>query len=247
MQLSSTHQQTSSSTTAANVRSVPIPPFETNFSNHNVSDSSSSTTTTSPNSTPSNTSSSNSSTAPNSPINSQDTENLVVTVQARPVTTREKRNSLTALISTANISSHASNRHSAEILSVPELENALSGVVTQSANQKSEGRRPERGHHRSKSGHHNPQQTHIQPYVALYPYKPQKPDELELKKGCKYLWLTVNGLKSHLIYFFTAVYYVLDKCQDGWFKGINRQQKSGVFPGNYVAPIRTRTTDTVKF
>lgn len=187
MQLSSTHQQTSSS--AATVRSVPIPPFETNFSNHNVSDSSS-TTTTSPNSTPSNTSSSNSSTAPNSPINSQDTENLVVTVQARPVTTREKRNSLTALISTsgngANISNHASNRHSAEILSVPELENVLSNVVTQSSNQIHEIRRPERGHHRSKSGHHNPQQTHIQPYVALYPYKPQKPDELELKKGCEY-------------------------------------------------------------
>lgn len=24
-------------------------------------------------------------------------------------------------------------------------------------------------------------------YIALYPYKPQKPDELELKKGCKYI------------------------------------------------------------
>lgn len=23
-------------------------------------------------------------------------------------------------------------------------------------------------------------------FVALYPYKPQKPDELELKKGCKF-------------------------------------------------------------
>lgn len=23
-------------------------------------------------------------------------------------------------------------------------------------------------------------------YIALYPYKPQKPDELELKKGCTY-------------------------------------------------------------
>lgn len=179
MQLSSTHS--TNPTSSANVRSVPIPPFETNFNSNNVSDSSS-TTTTSPNSTPSNTSSSNSSTAPNSPINSQDTENLVVTVQARPaVTTREKRNSLTALISTGNggnIASHASNRHSAEILSVPELENV--------AGNKSETvRRPERGHHRSKSGHHNPQQNHIQPYVALYPYKPQKPDELELKKGCK--------------------------------------------------------------
>lgn len=191
MQLSSTittHQQTtSSSSVVVNTRSVPIPPYETSFNNHNVLSDSSSTTT-SPNSTPSNTSSSNSSTAPNSPINnSQETsENLVVTVQARPITTREKRNSLTALISTGNgpnISNNASsNRHSAEILSVPELENAdAQPVVTQNK----EVRRPERGHHRSKSGHHNPHQTHIQPYVALYPYKPQKPDELELKKGCK--------------------------------------------------------------
>lgn len=26
-------------------------------------------------------------------------------------------------------------------------------------------------------------------YVALYPYKPQKFDELELKKGCKFIYL----------------------------------------------------------
>lgn len=25
-------------------------------------------------------------------------------------------------------------------------------------------------------------------YVALYPYKPQKSDELELKKGCKFFY-----------------------------------------------------------
>lgn len=37
---------------------------------------------------------------------------------------------------------------------------------------------------------------------------------------------------------FTAVYYVSERCQDGWFKGSNRSQKSGVFPGNYVAPLR---------
>lgn len=35
-----------------------------------------------------------------------------------------------------------------------------------------------------------------------------------------------------------AVYYVTERCQDGWFKGTNRSQKSGVFPGNYVAPLR---------
>ncbi|KAJ8865901.1 hypothetical protein PR048_033424 [Dryococelus australis] len=57
-------------------------------------------------------------------------------------------------------------------------------------------------------------------YIALYPYKPQKADELELRKGC--------------------VYMVTERCQDGWFKGTSsRTQKSGVFPGNYVALAKT--------
>ncbi|XP_070553591.1 E3 ubiquitin-protein ligase SH3RF3-like isoform X2 [Ptychodera flava] len=50
---------------------------------------------------------------------------------------------------------------------------------------------------------------------ALYAYKPQKADELELKKG--------------------ELYNVVDKCQDGWFKGVSLHDGSkGVFPGNYV-------------
>jgi E3 ubiquitin-protein ligase SH3RF len=56
-------------------------------------------------------------------------------------------------------------------------------------------------------------------YIALYPYKPHKADELELKKG--------------------AIYMVTERCQDGWFKGTSsRSQKCGVFPGNYVTPAR---------
>ncbi|OQR69526.1 SH3 domain-containing RING finger protein 3-like [Tropilaelaps mercedesae] len=52
-------------------------------------------------------------------------------------------------------------------------------------------------------------------YVALYNYKPQKDDELELKKG--------------------EVYMVSEKCQDGWFKGSAlKSGAQGVFPGNYV-------------
>ncbi|XP_048589149.1 E3 ubiquitin-protein ligase SH3RF1 isoform X2 [Nematostella vectensis] len=52
-------------------------------------------------------------------------------------------------------------------------------------------------------------------YTALYNYKPQKEDELELKQG--------------------ECYYVLEKCKDGWFKGVSlHSQKRGVFPGNYV-------------
>ncbi|KAM7099544.1 E3 ubiquitin-protein ligase SH3RF3 isoform 2-T2 [Molossus nigricans] len=54
-------------------------------------------------------------------------------------------------------------------------------------------------------------------YLALYAYKPQKKDELELRKG--------------------EMYRVLEKCQDGWFKGTSlRSGRSGVFPGNYVTP-----------
>ena len=58
-------------------------------------------------------------------------------------------------------------------------------------------------------------------YIALYPYKPQKADELELRKG--------------------ALYTVSEKCQDGWFKGSSvRTQKVGVFPGNYVQAVRSQ-------
>ncbi|XP_074155733.1 E3 ubiquitin-protein ligase SH3RF3 isoform X3 [Sminthopsis crassicaudata] len=55
-------------------------------------------------------------------------------------------------------------------------------------------------------------------YLALYAYKPQKNDELELRKG--------------------EMYRVIEKCQDGWFKGTSlRTGVSGVFPGNYVTPV----------
>lgn len=57
-------------------------------------------------------------------------------------------------------------------------------------------------------------------YVALYSYKPQKEDELELRKN--------------------ELYSVTEKCQDGWFKGTSlRTGLSGVFPGNYVQPTKS--------
>ena len=56
-------------------------------------------------------------------------------------------------------------------------------------------------------------------YVALYNYKPQKGDELELKKG--------------------ELYSVYKKCHDGWYKGVSvRSGTSGVFPGNYVQLVK---------
>ncbi|XP_023677412.1 E3 ubiquitin-protein ligase SH3RF3-like isoform X1 [Paramormyrops kingsleyae] len=55
-------------------------------------------------------------------------------------------------------------------------------------------------------------------YLAMYAYRPQKADELELRKG--------------------EMYRVTEKCQDGWFKGTSlRSGASGVFPGNYVTPV----------
>ncbi|GBP04952.1 SH3 domain-containing RING finger protein 3 [Eumeta japonica] len=33
---------------------------------------------------------------------------------------------------------------------------------------------------------------------------------------------------------------VTERCLDGWFKGKNWKEVSGVFPGNYVTPLRTR-------
>ena len=67
--------------------------------------------------------------------------------------------------------------------------------------------------------HYSPAMQLPAAYFALYPYKPHKADELELKKG--------------------AIYMVSERCQDGWFKGTStRTQKCGVFPGNYVTPVR---------
>lgn len=42
---------------------------------------------------------------------------------------------------------------------------------------------------------------------------------------------------------FIAIYYVTEKCQDGWYKGTNRANKCGVFPGNYVALIKNHRND----
>jgi len=52
-------------------------------------------------------------------------------------------------------------------------------------------------------------------YQALYTYRPQNPDELELRDG--------------------DIVYVVEKCDDGWFIGTSlRTGMFGTFPGNYV-------------
>ncbi|XP_016406960.1 E3 ubiquitin-protein ligase SH3RF1 [Sinocyclocheilus rhinocerous] len=55
-------------------------------------------------------------------------------------------------------------------------------------------------------------------YVAMFPYMPRKEDELELRKG--------------------EMFLVLERCQDGWFKGTSMHTgKIGVFPGNYMSAV----------
>ncbi|KAM4802607.1 vinexin isoform X3 [Urocitellus parryii] len=64
----------------------------------------------------------------------------------------------------------------------------------------------------------NTMQIHWTPYRAMYQYRPQNEDELELREGDR-----VD---------------VMQQCDDGWFVGVSRRtQKFGTFPGNYVAPV----------
>ncbi|XP_059612596.1 uncharacterized protein LOC132259068 [Phlebotomus argentipes] len=56
------------------------------------------------------------------------------------------------------------------------------------------------------------------PYRALYKYKPQNPDEMDMDEG--------------------DIVYVLEKCDDGWFVGTSQRTGCfGTFPGNYVEKI----------
>ncbi|EAA13018.4 AGAP011487-PA [Anopheles gambiae str. PEST] len=235
-------------------RTVPPTPFDLNASSATSSSDTSSSVTTSPNSSTS-TTSSNSSTAPSSPTahflqqQSQPAAQAAGSKQHQSKRSdpanREKRHSLTTsgLSTTATggplqPSQAAPHRHSTEMLNT-EAAAAAAGdakpsrqsvdattavapttsTATATAYQKCNATKA------SQMYQQHPQLPTM--YVALYPYKPQKPDELELKKG--------------------AVYYVTERCQDGWFKGTNWQKKSGVFPGNYVAIHKGRDGASVGF
>ncbi|XP_013171667.1 PREDICTED: E3 ubiquitin-protein ligase SH3RF1-like isoform X1 [Papilio xuthus] len=119
---------------------------------------------------------------------------------------REKRHSLTP--STHLQGNHTPvNRHSAEILATSLLDHAPE------RDRKRTEREGERRRRRSRSN----ERPLPAAYVAMYPYKPQKSDELELKKG--------------------GLYTVTERCRDGWYKGYSEStQRCGVFPGNYVVP-----------
>ncbi|XP_046817543.1 E3 ubiquitin-protein ligase SH3RF3 isoform X2 [Vespa crabro] len=200
-----------------------------------VSDSSStvssggSSTTTTPNTPNSSSTSSSSSTAPSSPSSPATSPSAVGNRH------NVKRHSFTAMNTGHHAHSH--HRHSAEILS-PAIDSGLNSGNNSSANESSSlqalGNSTDQSFRHRRSGSsdlvlaqssqnlpsNSNNGSHLPAaYVALYPYKPQKADELELRKG--------------------GIYMVTERCQDGWFKGTsNRTQKCGVFPGNYVAPAK---------
>ncbi|XP_076236123.1 SH3 domain containing ring finger posh isoform X2 [Calliopsis andreniformis] len=195
----------------------------------NVSSGGSSSTTT-PNTPNSSRTSSSSSTAPSSPSSPATSPPAVGNRH------NVKRHSFTAV--NAGHQAHPHHRHSAEILSPP-VDNAIGSSNTSCSNDSFSTLQTSVGvvehnlrHRRSGSSDlvlTQPSQnlltttignTHLPAaYIALYPYKPQKADELELRKG--------------------GIYMVTERCQDGWFKGTsNRTQKCGVFPGNYVTPAK---------
>ncbi|CAN0434897.1 unnamed protein product [Lampetra fluviatilis] len=82
-------------------------------------------------------------------------------------------------------------------------------------------------HHQGQGGNAEPQQPvripddfHLtgEPFQAIYNYKPQNEDELELLVG--------------------DVVEVMEKCDDGWFVGTSRRTRLfGTFPGNYVKRV----------
>ncbi|XP_050307708.1 E3 ubiquitin-protein ligase SH3RF3 isoform X3 [Anthonomus grandis grandis] len=204
---------TDHSTLVQNVKQGHI--LASDSSSANVTSSSSSST---PNISSSNTSSS-SSTAPSSPASPptrNDTERPVLSPRSTNISRKPEIPKATSQ-QQAIYSSHRTNegrshhhqhnkekRHSAEI------------VQSSAASQISTGSdRSKRSAPSALGGELKLPAT----FMALYPYQPQKYDELELKKG--------------------GVYIVTEICQDGWYKGTsNRTQKCGVFPGNYVTPAR---------
>ncbi|KAJ3604741.1 hypothetical protein NHX12_029480 [Muraenolepis orangiensis] len=69
---------------------------------------------------------------------------------------------------------------------------------------------------RTEPRQHDDAQRH--PYKAVYNYKPQNTDELELREG--------------------DIVKVMEMCDDGWFVGTSERTGAfGTFPGNYVAPV----------
>ncbi|XP_034952634.1 E3 ubiquitin-protein ligase SH3RF3 isoform X3 [Chelonus insularis] len=222
------HSRNVQTTSQPRPQATPTATLPVSDSSSTVSSGGSSTTTT-PNTPNSSTNSSSSSTAPSSPSSPATSPSAVGGRHS------VKRHSFTA-VNTGH-HPHPHHRHSAEILSPPAVDSSSLNTgnvsVTAEVFSPSQTTAPEHSLRHRRSGSSDlvlAQPSSSLPssnsttnlpaaYVALYPYKPQKADELELRKG--------------------GIYMVTERCQDGWFKGTsNRTQKCGVFPGNYVTPAK---------
>lgn len=205
-----THITNDSSTASSN----------SNSSNNNTSSSNSSSTCSSNNCSP------NHQSLPNTPQHvmaaaaSVNAGGGCGSVRYRDKGAKEKRHSLNALLQSAPLSLLQTNRHSAEILSLPHELSRLE--LNTLANSPTTAMTVTQSSQTSRVLKHQQQLPPTLPwgYLALFPYKPSHSDELELKKGC--------------------VYIVTERCVDGWFKGKNWLDITGVFPGNYLTPLRTR-------
>ncbi|XP_034479319.1 E3 ubiquitin-protein ligase SH3RF1 [Drosophila innubila] len=201
-----THITNDSSTASSN----------SNSSNNNSSSSNSSSTCSSNNCSP------NHQSLPNTPQHVAAATAAVGcgSVRYRDKGAKEKRHSLNALLQSAPLSLLQTNRHSAEILSLPHELSRLE--LNSQANAATTAITATQSSQTSRVLKHQQQLPPTLPwgYLALFPYKPSHSDELELKKGC--------------------VYIVTERCVDGWFKGKNWLDITGVFPGNYLTPLRTR-------
>ncbi|CAH1724452.1 unnamed protein product [Aphis gossypii] len=194
--------------------------------------SSSSTTTTSPNTTsPSDTTSSSPSRSPShAPFVDNSINRSLPSSNPNP----PKRHSFTNGVGPISLGPHTSEnkRYSAEILS----QDDIAVFSTPNTSLEIQSSQPMNGVRDSKLHRHGSLRSHSKPivtqnvrskvpiqlpakHVSLYPYKPQKADELELKRG--------------------QLYMVTECCKDGWYKGTSLKTNcSGVFPGNYVTPAK---------
>lgn len=156
-------------------------------------------------------SSSTTSTASNSPTNNSVAKPLI----SKPLQNSDKRHSVTLISSTTETpnqrQSNCNNRRSME---VPNIHIPTASTNKQSNNPTRNGQRK----HEKRSSQ-NKQPSSPRPYVAMYPYKPLHQDELELRVG--------------------EVYLITEKAEEGWFKGVNRLQKRGLLPANYVMPYKS--------
>ncbi|XP_039632364.1 E3 ubiquitin-protein ligase SH3RF2-like isoform X1 [Polypterus senegalus] len=70
-------------------------------------------------------------------------------------------------------------------------------------------------------------QVSVSVCTVLYPYVPQRPEELELQKG--------------------EMIGIYGKHQEGWLRGLSlRTGKGGILPGNYVTPVLRRSPSVVE-